>query len=58
MVTHSKCEQRKQIRKPAKLTDIFNMFSIHITYILNQTSSSHFRLNQDIEMRGNIMPTK
>ena len=35
--------QREQSIKLAKLTDISYVL-IHITYILNQTSSSHFKL--------------
>ena len=44
LATHSKCKQREHSRKPAKLTYISEYILIHITYILHQTSISHFRL--------------
>ena len=44
MATYPKCKKREQSRKPVKLTDISWYILTHITYILNQTSSSHFRL--------------
>ena len=42
MATHSKFKHREQSREPTKLTDISLCIIIHFTYILNQTSSSHF----------------
>ena len=44
MATNSKYKQREQNRKPAKLTDISECILMHFSYILNQTSGSHFRL--------------
>ena len=42
MATHSKFKHREQSREPTKLTDISLCIIILFTYILNQTSSSHF----------------
>ena len=47
MATDLKCKEREQSRKPAKLIDILQYILIHITYILSQTSSSHFTLISD-----------
>ena len=44
MATYSKYKHREQSRKSAKLTDMSEYVLIHFTYILNQTSSRHFRL--------------
>ena len=44
MATYPKCKQKEQTRRPAKVTDISKYILIRFTYILNQTSSSHFRL--------------